>query len=59
MFYVLDFTNHTFTTCNYPEQAAGLIEQLHRDGVSDDELEIVIGAEDNRLSVEEFITLWC
>ena len=59
MFYVLNFNNHRFASCDNAVSAENNIRELLSSGVSADALEIINGFEDEeRLSVEEFRTLY-
>lgn len=59
MFYVLDFKNHTFTSCDSTKKVEKQLDLLKAKGVDDDSIEIVIGDEINRMSIKEFEDNWC
>ena len=55
MFYVLNFDDHRFTTCDNVSQAAEHISRLLAEGCSKDSIEIVNGLiDDVRLNVDQF-----
>lgn len=55
MFYILNFDDHRFTTCNDASQAAERVSRLLAEGHSKDSIEIVNGLiDDVRLSVDQF-----
>lgn len=56
MFYLLDFKNHKFHTCNSIEDVANEIDFCTHIGVHMDEIEIIncFSSDDMRYTVEEF-----
>lgn len=59
MFYVLDFKDHTFISCDSAEKVEKQLDLLKTKGVDDDSIEIVIGNDGNRMSIKEFEDNWC
>ena len=57
MFYVLNFANHQFVSCNTIAQVVVTIAGILGTGLDKDDIEIINGfSDDSRLSVDEFFT---
>lgn len=61
MFYVLNFENHSFISCEYAENVLTEIEKLLSIGVDEDYIEIVYRGSngENTISIDEFRECWC
>ena len=56
MFYILNFANHQFVSCNTIAQVVVTVSGILGTGIEKDDIEIINGfADDSRLSVDEFL----
>ena len=58
MFYLLNHNDHTFSAHEFPELVSRRLEELKRQHVPDDCLEVVLAGDEERLGSQEFQDKW-
>lgn len=58
MFYILDFTDHTFAGYHLPEEVNQHVEKSLSRGVDIDCIEVICADDESRMSVENYKKNW-
>ena len=59
MFYILDFSNHSFITCHTTTEVVNFIKEYRKADKDDMDIEIINAyPEDIRLTIDEFMAQW-